>query len=81
MYEMSVCCIPDELFADGAEGRLREERSTELVTFDYMDFGLFDGTAPMMQGEQTLSLPLRLGVSISLPRSVWNKPYQRTFHM
>lgn len=70
IYDISVCCIPDKLFADRAEGRLREERSTELVTFDNMDFGLFDRTASLMQGKQTLSVPLGLGVSISLTWSV-----------
>lgn len=57
---------PDKLFADGAEGRLREECGAKLVTFDNMNFGLFDGTSPLMEGEQTLSLKFGLLVSLIL---------------
>lgn len=64
--DVSVCCVPDELFADGAEGRLREERGAELVTLDDVDFGLFDGASPLVEGEQTLSLRFRLLFSFSL---------------
>lgn len=49
--------VPNKLFADGAEGRLREEGGAELVTLDHVDFGLFDGAASMMEGEQTVSGP------------------------
>lgn len=70
VYEISAYCIPDKLFADRAEGWLWEECSAELVTFDNMDFGLFDGTASLMQGKQTLSLPFGLWVSLSLTWSV-----------
>lgn len=66
----SVCCIPDKLFADRAESRLREERGTELVAFDNVNFGLFDGTSPLVQGEQVLSLPLRLWFSVRLSCSI-----------
>lgn len=47
---------PDKLFADGAEGGLREEGGAELVTLDQVNFGLFDGAAPVMEGEKTLAL-------------------------
>lgn len=67
---MRVCFIPDEFFADGAEGRLGEERGTELVTFDHVDFGLFDGAAPLVEGEQALSLPLRVWVGRYLTSSI-----------
>lgn len=63
---LGFCCVPDELFADGAEGRLREERGAELVTLDDVDFGLFDGASPLVEGEQTLSLRFRLLFSFSL---------------
>lgn len=62
--------VPDKLFADGAERRLREERGAELVTFDNVNFGLFDGAASLVQGEQAVSVPFRLGVSLGLARSV-----------
>lgn len=66
MCDISDCCVPDKLFADGAEGRLREERGTELVTFDNVNFCLLHGASPLMEGEQTLSLMFRLRVSLSL---------------
>ena len=62
--------VPDELFADGAEGRLREERGAELVTFDHVDFGLFDGSSALVEREQTFALGFGLGVSVSLTGSV-----------
>lgn len=62
--------LPDELFADGAEGRLGEEGGAELVTLDQMDFGLFDGAASLMQGEQAVSAPLGLRVGAALTRRV-----------
>lgn len=65
-----VCFIPDEFFADGAEGRLGEERGAEFVTFDHVDFGLFDGAAALVEGEQTLSLPLRLCVGLYLTSGI-----------
>lgn len=64
--------LPDELLADGAESRLREERGAELVTFDVVNFGLFDGAAPLVEREQTVSPPLRLQVSLCLTSCVWN---------
>ncbi len=73
--DISVCCAPDKLFADGAEGRLREERGAELVTFDDVNFSLLDGTSPLMEGEQTLSLLFGLWVSLSLTCGVWNTSY------
>lgn len=69
-YHISLCCVPDELFADGAEGRLWEERSAELVAFDNVHFGLFDGAASVMEGEQALSLRFGLGVSLGLTCSI-----------
>lgn len=71
-----LVCVPDKLFADGAEGRLREERGTELVTFDNVNFSLFDGTSPVMEGEQALSLLFGLWVSLRLTCSVWNTSYK-----
>lgn len=68
--DIPVCCVPDKLFADGAEGRLREERGAELVTFDNVNFSLFDGPSPLMEGEQTLPLWFGLWVSLSLTCSV-----------
>lgn len=63
-----IVFVPDKLFADGAEGGLREKGGAELVTFDNVNFGLFDGPSPLMQGEQTLShlsrLFLRLTCSV-----------------
>lgn len=40
------------------------------MTFDHVDFGLFDGAAPLVEGEQTLSLPLRLWVGRYLTSSI-----------
>lgn len=65
-----LCCVPDELFADGAKGRLREERGAELVTFDDVNFSLFDGSSSLVEGEQAFSLLFRLRVSLSLTKSV-----------
>lgn len=70
IYDVSVCCVPDKLFADGAEGRLREKRGAELVTFDNMDFSLLDGASPLVEGEQTLPLPFGLRVPLSLTCSI-----------
>jgi len=68
--DIQVGGVPDKLFADGAEGRLREEGCTELVTFDDVNFGLFDGATSLMEGVQTLSLALRLLVCLSLTYSI-----------
>lgn len=57
--------VPDELFADGAERGLREERGAELVTLDHVNFGLFDGAPPLVEGEQTLSVLLGLAVTLT----------------
>ncbi|TNN50665.1 hypothetical protein EYF80_039115 [Liparis tanakae] len=54
----------DELLADGAECRLGEERGAELVPFDHVDFGLFDGAAPRVQSGQTGPLGLGLPVPV-----------------
>lgn len=62
--------VPDKLFADGAEGRLREEGGAELVTFDHVNLGLFDGAAPLMEGKHPLPLPLGLRISLALNRGI-----------
>lgn len=51
---------PDKLLADGAEGRLREERSAEFVGFHHVDFGLFDCPSPLVKRED--AVPLLLGL-------------------
>lgn len=51
---------PDKLFADGAEGRLREERGAEFVGFHHVDFGLFDRPSPLVKRED--AIPLLLGL-------------------
>lgn len=48
--------LPDKLMTDGAEGRLWKEGGCELVTLDIMDFGLFDGSPALMQGEKAFGL-------------------------
>lgn len=70
VVEIGVFCAPDKLLADGAEGRLREERGAELVTLDDVDLGLFDSPSPLVEGEQTLSLWAALLVSLGLTCSV-----------
>lgn len=62
--------VPDKLFADRAESRLREKGGGELVTFDHMNFGLFDGTASVMQGEHSIFFPLALSISFAVTRSI-----------
>ncbi|KAG7225542.1 hypothetical protein INR49_004948 [Caranx melampygus] len=52
--------VQDEVINDGAEGWLREEGGAELVTLDDVNFGLFDGTAALVEGEQAVTLSLRL---------------------
>lgn len=51
---------PDKLFADRAEGRLREERRAEFVGFHHVDFGLFDCPSPLVKSED--AIPLLLGL-------------------
>lgn len=51
---------PDKLFADGAEGRLGEERSAEFVGFHQVDFGLFDCPSTLVKRED--AVPLLLGL-------------------
>lgn len=70
LLHQNISAVPDELFADGAERRLREERGAELVTLDKVNFGLFDGAASLMQHEQTVSPSLSLRVGISLTSSI-----------
>lgn len=62
--------VPDKLFADGAEGRLGEEGGAELMTVDHVNLSLFDGPAPLVEGEQTIFLPPALRVSITLTYGV-----------
>lgn len=40
----------------GAEGGLWKEGGCELVTLDIVDFGLFDGSPALVQGEEAFSL-------------------------
>jgi len=42
-----------------AEGRLGKEGGRELMTLDIMDFGLFDGSPALVQGEEAFSLAVR----------------------
>lgn len=51
---------PDKLFADGAEGRLREERSAEFMAFHHVDFGLLDGASALVESVNTIALLLGL---------------------
>lgn len=63
---------PDELFADGAEGGLREEGGAELVALHHVYFGLLDGASALVEREHAVPLLLRLRVRPSLTSSVWN---------
>ena len=63
-------CVPDKLFAHRAEGGLGEEGGAELMTFDHMDFGLFNGPASMVQGKEALSLPLAIPVCLAVTCSI-----------
>lgn len=40
------------------------------MTLDHVNFGLFDGAPPLVEGEQTLSVPLGLQVAVSLTGSI-----------
>lgn len=44
---------------DRAEGGLWEEGGRELVTLDIVDFGLFDGSPALVQGEEAFILTVR----------------------
>lgn len=48
--------LPYKLVAHWAEGGLWEEGGCELVTLDIVDFGLFDGSPALVQGEEAFSL-------------------------
>lgn len=63
---------PDKLFADGAEGRLREEGSAELVALHHVYFGLLDGASPLVERKHAVPLLLGLWVHTSLTSSIWN---------
>lgn len=47
---------PDELVADGAEGRLWEEGGCEFMTLDMVHTCLLDGPAAVVQREEALTL-------------------------
>lgn len=84
MTNVKICdflgfCIPNKLFADGAESWLRKERRAELVTLDHVNFGLLYGAASLMESEQTLSLTLGLRVSVRVTHSIWNAYYNFNF--
>ena len=51
-----VCVLlsPDEVPADGAEGRLVEERGRELVTSDFVNLVLFDGSSPPVERRESI---------------------------
>lgn len=48
--------LPDKLVAHRAEGGLWKEGGCELVALDIVDFGLFDGSPALVQGEEAFSL-------------------------
>lgn len=51
--------LPYKLVTDRAEGGLWEEGGRELVTLDIVDFGLFDGSPALVQGEEAFILTVR----------------------
>lgn len=69
---LAASYAPDELFADGAEGGLREERRAELVAIHHVYFGLLDGASPLAEREHAVPLLLRLWDPPRLISSVWN---------
>lgn len=48
--------VPDKLMADRAKRGLREKRGRELMALHMVDFGLFDGSSAMVQGEESFVL-------------------------
>lgn len=78
-FTIPLAVVPDELFADGAEGGLGEEGGAELVALHHVDFGLLDGAAPLVEREQTFSLLLRLLVGLGWSRSVWKQTHGSVF--
>ncbi len=64
------CIIPDKLLADRTESRLREKGGGKLVTFDHMNFGLFDGSSSVMQGEHPFFFPFGFSISFTVTCSI-----------
>lgn len=48
--------VPDKLMADRAKRGLREKGGRELMALHVVDFGLFDGSSAMVQGEESFVL-------------------------
>lgn len=56
---------------DRAEGGLWKEGGRELMALDIMDFGLFDGSPALVQGEKAFSL------TVSQVLCIWGRGNSR----